>query len=173
MSSDLFDLYGFDPEYTIDTSALLEFFADDGLYPRANFKSIWEDFERMMIGGKVISHAQVFDEIAPNSPLHVWASQKKFRHIFKDYNLPKETEFLGKLPAKYIYFIDAKDKAAYADPWLIAQAKVQNLKIITQEMLSTTPKTKNFKLPDVCADPQVRVPCRNIAEVVREQKLVR
>ena len=145
----------------------MEIFRDDGQHTKKVYPSFWNDLSKLFSEGIVISHIEVFKEIEPGDDLHVWAHNNK--SIFWDYDCPAETKVIQSMTTHYKDFVNAKIKAVHADPWLIAQAKVKNLKIITQEMRSSTIKPNKLKIPDVCADPNLNIPCINLMGLMRER----
>jgi hypothetical protein len=76
------------------------------------------------------------------------------------------------MSTKYKEFVNnyGKPNSAYADPWLIAQARCKGLRIISQETPSGNPKKP--KLPNVCADTSLNVKCLNLWALATEHKWV-
>ncbi|MBI3685111.1 DUF4411 family protein, partial [Candidatus Azambacteria bacterium] len=77
----------------------------------------------------------------------VWT--KSYKRIFQKYNLPNEENIIrdiGSRGGNFVSFLQQqKSKSVHADPWLVAQAKVENLILITEEVVNS-PK----KIPQVC-----------------------
>lgn len=162
-------LFSKPPEYTIDTCCFFEIFRDNGRHTKASYPTLWKDICELISQGIIISHIEVFKEIEPGDELHTWAAKNK--NVFSDYVIPAESSVIASMTTKYKDFVNAKVKSVHADPWLIAQAKTQNLKIITEELLTTgsVPKPKSMRIPDVCADPILNIPCINLLGLIKER----
>lgn len=131
------------PLYTIDMDSLVVMFRDEGVYSKKYF-GLWNKVSELISKGEIISHIEVFQEITDGNAdeLSIWSKSNK--KIFKDYDLKNETEIIEKIAAKFPNFIQQKKQKHNADPWIVAQAKFNNLIIITQE----SPQGIN-KIPNV------------------------
>lgn len=144
----------FQPKYTIDTSALLTLMNTGEKYENKVFKNLWDDISNLCKDGKIISHIEVFKEIKDgNIKEHIsWA--KEHENIFQNYDLKNETTIIrdmGAMGDGFIKFLQqGKQKSVHADPWIVAQAKVNNLILITEE------SNKNFRIPHICKELGIR-----------------
>lgn len=121
-------------KYTIDTCSINDFLQLDRAYDREVFESPWKYIDECCDSGEIISHKEVYEEILLGgiSELVKWAKSKN--NFFKDYNLPEEAEFITKIGATFPNFLyQKKDVSMHADPWLVAQAHINGLTIITSE----------------------------------------
>ncbi len=137
------------PKYTIDTSSLLAMMNAGEKYDKEVFKKLWTDFQALCDAGKVISHVEVHKEIKDGGVRDQMAWTKLYKQIFQKYNLPDEANVIRDIGSKGDHFVSflqqQKSKSVHADPWLVAQAKVENLILITEEVVNS-PK----KIPQVC-----------------------
>ena len=148
-------------KYTIDMDCLAAFFREDGSYNKKIFPSLWTKIENMFKDGTIISHREVFNEIKQgNDELVAWA--KDNRDAFKEYDLENETEIIRQIGNIEAKFTDQKKETVHADPWLIAQAKVNNLTLITQE--------GHNGIPRICK--LVKVDCVNLIGFLKKEKIV-
>jgi len=156
--------------FTIDTSSFLEIFRDDGRHSKKHFPSLWNDVCQLIADGTMLSHVQVYNEISPGDELHTWAKANK--DLFLEYDLPAEGDVIKSLTGDYKDFVNAKVKPVNADPWLIAQAKVRGLTIVTEEVGTTgfnKPKPRNMRIPDVCGDPIINVRCITLLGLIQDR----
>ncbi len=137
------------PKYTIDTSSLLAMMNAGEKYDKEVFKKLWADFQALCDAGKVVSHIEVQKEIKEGGVKDQVAWAKSYKQIFQRYNLPAEENVIRDIGTRGGHFVSflqqQKSKSVHADPWLVAQAKVENLILITEEAVNS-PK----KIPQVC-----------------------
>lgn len=125
------------PKYTIDTSALLALMNPGEKYEKETFRRLWQDICTLCDESKIVSHIEVFKEIEEGGVKDqiLWA--KKYKSIFQKYDLPAEGKIIqdiGSMGANFVHFLEqGKQKSTHADPWLVAQAKINNLILITEE----------------------------------------
>ncbi|MGA2632596.1 MAG: DUF4411 family protein [Terriglobia bacterium] len=166
------NLFSKPAEYTIDSCALMAMFNDEPWTSKRTTPGLWERISGLIADGVVISHAEVLAEIKKDGQkgeeLFSWANANV--HVFKAHEIDAEGAIIRSMSAKYKAFVANYGKAtdAYADPWLIAQAKNRGLKIITQETRSGNPKTP--RLPNVCDDRAFGVRCVTLLELTTERK---
>ncbi len=166
------DLFSKPAEYTIDSCALMAMFNDEPWTSKKHTPGLWQRVNQLVTMGVIISHAEVRAEVKKDGEkgeeLFNWASTNA--HLFRPHDPEVEGEIIRSISAKYAAFVNNYGKAseAYADPWLIAQAKCKGLKIISQETRSGNPKTP--KLPNVCDDSVFGIKCLNLWELVQERK---
>lgn len=167
------DLFAEQPEYTIDSDALMSMFSDNSPWiSKKDNPSLWMRIEELINKGIIISHIEVLKEIKKDGQkgeeLFNWAQNNKT--VFKDYNVEKEGPIIGQMSPKYNDFVNDKVSTEHADPWLIAQAKVQNLTIISQETYYNGPIIGRSKLPNVCNAPLFNVRCVDLWEFIKTRK---
>lgn len=137
-----------EPRFTIDTCSFNEMFDDERPSNKKNFPGIWDSVEELIKNGEIISHEEVYEEImsGPYITLQAWA--RKNKNIFYSYDYIREGAVIAEIGCKgFAEFVHQRKKKNNADPWLIAQARVQKLKIITQEK-----KKKAQDLPRVASE---------------------
>jgi hypothetical protein len=159
------------PKYVIDSSSLMDIFGDTPWISKEINPGLWKAVEEMVKSGEIISHAEVLAEIkkdgSKGEELFTWANSVP--EVFRNYDLEREGLVIRGMTAKYKAFVNNKLKSEHADPWIIAQAKVQGLTLITEETLSTSPNPDKVKIPNVCKDPDINVPCINLWGLTIEQ----
>lgn len=127
-------LFSVPAKFTIDTCSFNEMFDEERPSNRKNFPGIWEGVEELILKGEIISHEEVYEEImeGPYDDLQKWA--KKHKEIFEPYDYVEEGKIIAAIGKKgFSEFVHQRKKKHNADPWLVAQAKKQGLRIITQE----------------------------------------
>lgn len=165
------DLFSKPAEYTIDSCALMDIFNDDPSWPSKKVTpGLWGKILEMITNGLIISHIEVFKEIKTDGKkgleLYDWAQKNK--QIFQDYHFESEGKILRSMSLKYKNFVNAKISNIHADPWLIAQAKCNKLKIITSEISTTSPNPLKWTIPNVCKDPLFNIKCLTLLDLVKE-----
>lgn len=151
------------PRYTIDTSSFNQIFDEDRNYNRKNFPSLWEKLSGLLTNGEIVSHMEVYEEIQQGSydDLKKWTETN--RYVFWDYSFPKEGEIVSEIGDKFSAFIlQGKTKPNHADPWLVAQAKLNNLTVITEET------DRDLQIPVVCRE--LGVPCLSLFGLVKAER---
>lgn len=154
------------PKYTIDTSSLLAMMNAGEKYDKEVFRKLWDDFLGLCNKGKVISHIEVRKEIKEGGIKEQVAWAKEYKRIFQDYNLSAESDIIREIGSKGGHFVSfleqQKSKSTHADPWLVAQAKVEGLILISEEA-TNSPK----KIPQICIAMGVRP--LNILGLIQEE----
>jgi hypothetical protein len=159
-------------EYTIDSCALMAMFNDEPWTSKKTTPGLWERISGLIADGTIISHAEVLAEIKKDGQkgeeLFNWANTNAI--VFKAHEIDAEGAIIRSMSKKYKAFVSNYGKAAdvYADPWLIAQAKNQRLKIITQETRSGN--SNKPKLPNVCDDSVFGIRCLDLLELTAERQ---
>jgi hypothetical protein len=164
------DLYSKPPEYTIDSSSLMAMFNDEPWTSKKTTPGLWERVSELIRMGIIISHLEVLAEIKKDGKkgeeLFNWANSNKA--VFKMHDDSNEGNVIRAMSTKYRTFVNNFGKAsdAYADPWLIAQAKCLRIRIISQETMSGS--IRKPKLPNVCTDPTFNINCIGLWELAKE-----
>ena len=135
--------------YCIDTSALIELYR--GKYKKRVFKSLWEDINSLFDEGRIRAPIEVYDELKHGSDeLASWAKGKK--SLFMDTGekeLPLAKELVNHVKA-WRHALGSND---FADPFVVAHAKIKGLTVITEE--SDQKNRQNLragKIPHVCQE---------------------
>ncbi|MBI4683450.1 MAG: DUF4411 family protein [Nitrospirae bacterium] len=154
--------------YCIDTNILITLKA---YYPKKEsaFKAIWDEIERLISDGNMLTINIVEDEIkkyeGKDDFLKRWIKAHR-----KHFIVPIDSEIWEagqKIIDEHPELIDQKKMSSNepeADPFLIALAFVKDCTIVTQES-----KEKPNKIPMIAGYYQIR--CINLFEFFREQGL--
>lgn len=156
-------------EYTIDLDALANLFRKDHKYYRGRFIKLWNDIENLFITGKMISHAEVLREIKGNNgdkdELYLWSVRNK-EYFLPDYG-PSEQAVIAGISILSEKFSNAKTKSQHADPWIIAQAKIKNLTVVTEEVCKgPMVNPDKYGIPDICTRLNPKVTCINLRKLI-------
>lgn len=146
--------------YTIDNNILARL-CDN--YPRDIFLSFWERFESYAENKRFILHQEVRNELIAKKG----SDDEYFQYIDKlglfltaekSYSVQNQNIVKEIAQRKQFVFDGVVNKTNWADPWLIALARNNNLSIITSE----NPDPKRDKLPKIANEFGVK--CLNIKE---------
>ena len=145
--------------YCIDTSALIA--ARKESYPPDVFLNFWEQFEELITDGQLIAPDEVKNELAArDDELFSWAKQHadmfaaqtaRLQHAMKESVLPLYNTSIPQLSLG----------KPWADPWVIALAKLNGAQVITQEGGGQN------KIPTICA--AHGMPCTNLVGLLRAE----
>lgn len=154
--------------YVLDSSALIDLFRH---YPKDIFKRLWDNFDEMTKNGHFISSSEVFKEIGNKTDdLSKWAGKNK--PIFYKPSVHELTVVSNILAIPEFQRIIAPNpqtaEKAQADPFIIAQAKIRNCKLLTNEKF----KTNKIRIPNVCEDSRFNVKYVNLHEFFRAERWI-
>jgi hypothetical protein len=116
-------------------------------YPQDVFSSLWNNFERMIKDAEIISSSEVLRELEDyDDEIAIWAKANKQIFIKPSLN---EQQLVRQILAEHPDLV--KEEAIllgkpYADPFVIAQAKVHNCILVHSERF----KPNAHKIPNVC-----------------------
>lgn len=155
------------PNYMLDSDTFIR--AKDNEYALDVHLRFWQWIDEQVAAGIIASSIMVYGEITDrDDALADWARARKDNGLF----LPPSDE----AQAVYTTICDwvklnykphkAKLFLAKADPWLIAQAKVEGAAVVTHEKFE--PNSWKVKIPNVCK--QFDVDWKNIYKVQAELK---
>lgn len=151
----------FHPKYIFDSGP----FIDLKNYPGDVFSSLWENFTQMINDGEIISSSEVFRELEDyDDEIAAWAKQNK--NVFIKPTLEEQVQ-VQKILEKHPDLV--KEEAIllgkpYADPFVIAQAKMHNCVLVHSEKF----KSNAHKIPNVCMTFSVEE--TNLFEFFRREK---
>ena len=144
-------------KYVFDSDSLINLFRH--YYPE-RFPTLWEKFNALVSGGKLISVREVFNEIGSSEDsLGTWAKEQKNILFLK--STVEELEFVAKIfQVQHFQAMIRKQERLkgkpVADPFVIARAKISGACVVTQEKI-----TENAaKTPNVCV--HFEIPCINL-----------
>ncbi len=114
--------------------------------PSDIYPSLWNKLGELMASGDVISSIEVYDEISiGGDDLKEWAKKHK------EYFLPSEVsvqQVVRDILKKHRGLVEGGKKKNSADPFVIALAKENQCKVVTEE--TRTRNMNSPKIPDVC-----------------------
>lgn len=165
------DLFSKPARYTIDTSSLIDIFGTEKMVSREFVPGLWKKISEWLEDGSMISHVEVLKEIRKDGrrgdALYEWAQAHS--DVFKDYDWTREGRVIRGMSPMYEKFVDAKIGAHHADPWLVAQAKVRGLILVSEEKRYNGLETARAKIPNVCEDAAFAVKCIDLTGLVRDE----
>jgi Domain of unknown function (DUF4411) len=151
----------FHPKYIFDSGP----FIDLKNYPGDVFSSLWENFMQMINDGEIISSSEVFRELEDyDDEIAAWAKLNK--NVFIKPTLEEQVQ-VQKILEKHPDLV--KEEAIllgkpYADPFVIAQAKMHNCVLVHSEKF----KPNAHKIPNVCST--FKVEETNLFDFFRREK---
>jgi hypothetical protein len=132
--------------YVFDTGA----FIDLNSYFPDIFPAFWQNFDRAVATGDIVSTREVLRELKRHDPDHILKWAMANTGIF---SIPTadETRFVGQILSvpHFQQIISARARlngTPVADPFVIASAAVNSGTVVTQER----PKPHSAKMPNVC-----------------------
>ena len=112
--------------FAFDTSAYLNGWRDH--YPPGTFPGVWKLIEDSLEDGRVLSPREVYKELVEkDDDVAQWAKQRVERFI---YPVPDVQRDAGVI---YRSFFSPGGLRNAADPWVVAEAKVKGLTVVTYE----------------------------------------
>src|SRR3989338_9732765 len=165
------DLFTKPPEYTLDSSSLMAMFDDSPWTSKKVTPGLWNRISQLISEGVIISHMEVLLEIKKDEEKgeELFNCAQSNKEFFKDYNPQEEGKIIRMMSAKFKGFVNAKINSVHADPWLVAQAKHRNLKIISEETFTNSSKPIKCAIPNVCKDPSFNIGCINLSGLTKER----
>jgi hypothetical protein len=150
--------------YCIDTSSLIAAWQER--YPIENFPSFWVKIEELIDTNRLIAPIDVLHETAKRSDeLHTWL--KKHPAMFRELDEAVQIEAATVL-SQFPRLVGDKKLRTSADPFVIALARVQAVRIVTDE--KPTGKLSRPNIPDVCIE--LDMPVMGLLELIRAEKWV-
>lgn len=114
--------------------------------PIDRYPSVWKKIGELMDNGTIISSREVYDEIMiGGDDLTKWVKER--RNCFLPSNVAIQQE-VRKILISHRGLVEGGKKKNSADPFVIAVAKQQLCKVVTEEGRSNNEKAP--KIPDVC-----------------------
>lgn len=154
-------------KYVFDSDSLINLFRH--YYPE-RFPTLWEKFDALVSGGKLVSVREVFNEIGSSGDsLGTWAKEQK-NILFLEPTI-EELKFVGEIfrVRHFQAMIRRQERLKgkpVADPFVIARAKISGACVVTQEK-----KTENAaRIPNVCD--HFGIPCINLEGFMEKEKWV-
>lgn len=154
------------PRYCLDTNIFIE--ANNGPYSRDFHPSFWKWLDEMVEKQMIFSSTLVYDElVGGGDELSNWVKKRKDAVFFEEPDGDAQEFFtdiadyvMRRYPRRYAdLFLSG------ADPWLIAQSKVEGAIVVTHEKLVPANSQKP-KIPNISQE--FGVDWRNLYEMMRE-----
>lgn len=152
------------PEFCIDACVFFDFWnVDDPLrkYGMDGFAGHWKYIEKLVAEGKIVAPVSVKEELLKTTIEELQEWLKANDHMFIEMD-SSSLSWLAKITQKYQAYTRSAFGREPTDAIIIAVAKAEGLTVITSEQLRPTHNTEDPKIPNVCADKDIDVPCVNI-----------
>jgi hypothetical protein len=129
--------------YCIDTSALIAAWYER--YKPNRFPKLWEQLDQLITEGRLVSSTLVLRECSKqrSEELHAWLKPREAMFIVPDETVQRKVDYIVNT---YTALVTAGKEKFQADPFVIAQAKVNGCTLITEE----TGIGSLGKIPGVC-----------------------
>lgn len=149
------------PKYVFDSNIFISL---QRRQPIDIYPSLWSKIGNLMREGTVISSQEVYDELMiGGDDLEEWAKVR--RECFLPSDVPIQQE-VRRILSLHRGLVEGGKKKNSADPFVIALAKQQGCKVVTEEVSSHNAKAP--KIPDVCDAFQIE--CINFVTFAREER---
>lgn len=132
-------------KYIFDSGPIIDF----KHYYEDVFVSLWDRFEDLIENGSIISSIEVFRELQQRDD-DAAAIANKYKHIFLRPHI-EEQKYVREILTNHSELIKFKNIAGgapVADPFIIAQAIVNNATLITTEKF----KPNAHNVPNICKE---------------------
>lgn len=141
--------------YCIDTSALIAAWYER--YKPKRFPKLWDEFDKFIGQGRLVSSQLVLAECAKRSPeLHEWLKDREHMFLAPDQAIQQGVQHVLNT---YTGLVMAGKQKFAADSFVIATSKVHGYTLVTEE---TGPDSLR-KIPGVCND--MKVPWCNLMQL--------
>ena len=137
-------------KYCIDTNFLIQL--KNGPYDFEIAPGFWKWLEKEFSAGTIYSSSIVYKELVDgNDNLAEWIKKRKNSKVFIAPNDIVQTNHINianYVVGNYPYY-QAQKFLSKADPWVIAQAMVDNDIVVTFEVI-VSPESQKVKIPNIC-----------------------
>ncbi len=137
-------------KYIFDSGPIIDF----KHYYEDVFISLWDRFEELIKSGRIISSIEVYRELKQRDD-DAAAIANKYKNIFHK-PIIQEQQYVKEILSKHSELIRFKNivgGAPVADPFIIAQAIVNNATLVTTEKF----KPNAHNVPNICKEYGVNV----------------
>jgi hypothetical protein len=148
-------------KYCIDTSSLL---AANRSYPRVVFPTVWENLSQLVKEERLVSSEEVLRELKrkEGDVVYQWAAEHKI--MFHPLSTDIQT-LVTQIMAQFQELVDARSGKSFADPFVVATAKIHQCVVVTEEAATGSPARP--KIPDVCKS--FGMTCIRLVELIRRE----
>lgn len=130
--------------YCIDTSSLIAAWQER--YPIENFPPFWDKVDSLILDRRLIAPIEVLNETKKRSDeLHAWLKARP--SAFRDLDEPVQIQ-AAEVLAQFPRLVGERKLRTSADPFVIALARVEGVKLVTDE--KPTGNLSRPNIPDVC-----------------------
>ncbi|ADG06912.1 conserved hypothetical protein [Kyrpidia tusciae DSM 2912] len=149
--------------YYMDTSSLITAWREQ--YPPDVFPSLWVNLDRLIRETRLVSPIDVFYELEKGGDaLFRWVKERRGMFIEPDNEIQNIVRHLvNKFPQIIPQF---SHTGVWADPWVVALAKVNGAIVVTEEKQASSNATR-IKIPNMCID--LGVEHINFLELIRRE----
>lgn len=108
------------------------------------FPSLWNKIGELMSDGTIISSQEVYDEIMiGGDDLEKWAKARK--EFFLPSDVPIQQE-VRTILSTHRGLVEGGSKKNSADPFVVALAKQENCKVVTEEVRTRNAKSPKYRM---------------------------
>ena len=134
-------------------------------YPHYNFPTLWDQFEKIITAGKILSSEVILKEILNGKDIiKSWAKSHSDIFIPVTKELQDQTRVIVN---QYPSILNYRKVKSGADPFIIAMAINYNGTLVTEETPSGSQIPK--KIPDICSI--LGVKCHNVLNFIKKEKI--
>jgi hypothetical protein len=150
--------------YVFDNSPLSVLFKN---FYRNTFRRLWENFDGLVVEGRIVSTREALREIEDGAPDNLLAWAKDHPELFA---MPTAAEgaFVARIYAVPHFQQNIEQQKLLkggknADPFVIARAAVEDRAVVTMEQF----KPNAAKIPNICQ--HFRINCLTLEEFMEEE----
>jgi hypothetical protein len=147
--------------FCLDTSSII--LARNKLYPPEIFESLWEDLQRPIKDGRIVSVKPVYKELEQKEDDQAFAWAKENKSIFKPES-PEAIIEVKRLMDLYEGLVSKGATKEQADPWGIAHARLDKCVVVAQELQKSATNAR-IKIQGVCA--KEKLPHINVSYMIQ------
>lgn len=150
-------LFEIEPEYCIDTNVIVSFLSqsDDEYYGADVFSEHWEQIERLIANGQMISPRQVERELEghANKREKIGPWLREHAYMFRDVDIDAQLKLAKRIVNRYPAY--GKSMNYLGDLEVITLAGALNLTVVSLESTQQQGGQRRPKIPNVCEEFQV------------------
>jgi len=150
--------------YVFDNSPLSVLFKN---FYRNTFRSLWDNFDRLVAEGRIVSTREALREIEDGAPEKLLRWAKDHTELFAT-PTAAEARFVARIYSVPHFQQNIEQQKLLkggnnADPFVIAKAAVEGRAVVTMEQL----KLNAARIPNICQ--YFRVRCLSLEEFMEEE----
>jgi len=150
--------------YVFDNSPLSVLFKN---FYRNTFRSLWEHFDALVVDGRIVSTREALREIEDGAPENLLEWAKQHAYLFST-PTAAEGAFVARIYSLPHFQQNIEQQKLLkggknADPFVIANAAVEDRAVVTMEQL----KPNAAKIPNICQ--HFRIKCLSLEEFMEEE----